>query len=293
MLPEEKMARRLLIRHELEPPFNLEKLVSEYAVLEKRLIPFSADGISIDIDGKTKPRIIINSLNPNTRQRFTLAHELGHIIIPWHTGTILSHTKDIDPSAKLEYKQMEAEANRFAAELLLPSDWIIRKKSEIHYLPDFLEYLLNASGASIEAAFIKVFNTLNDKVVLAEIDLNGKCINYHKTKNVPYAHALKSVNVLMESPFVKYSHIDDFYLSEKHYIAWSFEDGIIEENDPREWREILSSILEDCDAKDLLASINAVLPGVYQRNKEKPANEICSKVIMAYEGREKYKRVST
>lgn len=63
----------------------------------------------VDVDGLTinpiglKPVIFINADRPACRQRFSLAHELGHVVLHAY------HTPD-----------MEKEANRFAAELLMP-----------------------------------------------------------------------------------------------------------------------------------------------------------------------------
>ena len=59
--------------------------------------------------------IFVNAGEALVRQRFTLAHELGH--------HVLGHESVIDPSADLEgwsNDPREVEANRFAAELLAP-----------------------------------------------------------------------------------------------------------------------------------------------------------------------------
>lgn len=88
------MARRVLARRNLLPPFDLDALATEYGELEYLNIPYDVDGITIGIGSTQKPRILVNESAPAKRRKFTLAHELGHIVIPWHTGTIISH---IDP----------------------------------------------------------------------------------------------------------------------------------------------------------------------------------------------------
>lgn len=132
MRPEEKFAQRLLERHNIVPPYNLESLVSIYAKVDFFDFPFEVDGISIGLKKSDKPTIYINSSRPEVRQRFTMAHELGHVIIPWHIGNIVSHTDIIKDEQGLnsnlqdnEYREIEYEANRFAAELLIPT---IREK---------------------------------------------------------------------------------------------------------------------------------------------------------------------
>lgn len=62
------------------------------------------DGLTIQIDG-IPPVIFINADRPGERIRFTLAHEFGHLIMHQYPR-----------------EEMEKEANRFAAEFLMPSD---------------------------------------------------------------------------------------------------------------------------------------------------------------------------
>lgn len=135
MRPEEKFACRLLERHNLIPPYNLEELVSLYAKVNFLDFPINtdADGVSLGLKQSDKPKIYINSSRYKVRQRFTLAHELGHVIIPWHIGNIVSHTdikisedrtnisSQIKGREDYDYMEIESEANRFAAELLIPT----------------------------------------------------------------------------------------------------------------------------------------------------------------------------
>lgn len=50
---------------------------------------------------------------PGDRQRFTVAHELGHLVL---------HAGSAQPATPLEATQMERQANRFAASFLVPGD---------------------------------------------------------------------------------------------------------------------------------------------------------------------------
>lgn len=65
------------------------------------------DGLVLpDEDGL--PVIVINKNMPPDKQRFTVAHEVGHLLM---------HTGDFFPDKDLDY---EKQAHRFAAELLMP-----------------------------------------------------------------------------------------------------------------------------------------------------------------------------
>lgn len=90
------------------PINNLIKLVEDAGVLVIKY-DFDADkidGLSIHTDYKT-PIIFINNSFSSDRQRFTLAHEIGHLVL--HFQKDLDGTRDI-----------ENEANRFASEFLMP-----------------------------------------------------------------------------------------------------------------------------------------------------------------------------
>ena len=148
MTPVEKMAARVLARHRLQPPYDLDTLVKNYADIEEHHFPFDADGVTIGIGGDKKPQILINSSPPMTRKKFTLAHELGHIIIPWHTGTIVSH---INPEgANLEYREMESEANQFAAELLIPKGWLLNLQNNFTSAESFLKKIVHTIFIGLE-----------------------------------------------------------------------------------------------------------------------------------------------
>ena len=66
-------------------------------------------------------RILVNVAEPEARQRFTIAHELGHWIcqcLEGRTESLYCRVEDVgvDPEAKA----LEREADVFAAELLMP-----------------------------------------------------------------------------------------------------------------------------------------------------------------------------
>ena len=68
----------------------------------------------------------VNSLHPRTRQRFTIAHELGHLLLHNYTEHVdrdMSFYFREARSSEAEIRQ-EIQANRFAAELLMPRTMI-------------------------------------------------------------------------------------------------------------------------------------------------------------------------
>ena len=78
------------------------------------------------------PIIGVNALHHPNRQRFTIAHEIGHLVL--HRAEI---TKEIhvdkefpmlmrDAASSTGEQQMEVEANLFASVILMPADFLAR-----------------------------------------------------------------------------------------------------------------------------------------------------------------------
>lgn len=107
---------------------------------------------SICIDEKGQHTIWINMFDSDARQRFTAAHELGHF---FHKHLEKRQTTSmIDNSTTLyrrdsEYCPVEAEANRFAADFLMPENSIREKAKEILSIkaPTFDEFVSDMSLA--------------------------------------------------------------------------------------------------------------------------------------------------
>lgn len=73
----------------------------------------------------------VNASHPKVRQRFSIAHELGHYFLnhPQEAET-LSMEDSHD-----EWRQYEREANEFAGELLVPKDMLKRELDSLKRIP--------------------------------------------------------------------------------------------------------------------------------------------------------------
>lgn len=80
-----------------------------------------------DIEGfDTNKIIVINKKHPATRQRFTIAHELGHYFLENKPSRCFSHREDAS-----KYDKKERDANRFASALLMPESSVRRTFEDI------------------------------------------------------------------------------------------------------------------------------------------------------------------
>ncbi len=125
---EERVAAKLVQRLNLEPPIDVGKVAQQFVDVELEPIPGECDGLVLGLQGgRARPLVLLDNGQAKPRIRFTLAHELGHVLLPWHFGNSFlcetSRVRLFEASADYNF---EPEANRFAAELLVPSSWLDR-----------------------------------------------------------------------------------------------------------------------------------------------------------------------
>ena len=83
----------------------------------ERPLPLGIRGLLAEVDGR-RPALVLNTRLADADRSFTAAHELGHWVL--HAGTTF------DASGRCNHQRLEWEANRFAAELLLPEELVRR-----------------------------------------------------------------------------------------------------------------------------------------------------------------------
>jgi Zn-dependent peptidase ImmA (M78 family) len=122
---------------------------------------FLASGISGMLEKKDDSFLItINVADPDTRQRFTLAHELGHYMLHRHLiGDGLDDDRAYRSTEAGKYHntligpEEETEANRFAANLLMPREAINRERLK---LSDDIRAMASLFGVSEHAMSIRM-----------------------------------------------------------------------------------------------------------------------------------------
>jgi len=143
---------------------------------------------------KSAGHILVAEGRSRHRRRFSIGHELGHFLIPAHRMSAdvpllcsaeqlrLLDTKDQD-----RRRQMEAEANRFAALLLLPPPILRAELRKIRQpgLKDIVD-LANLFDVSKEAMARAYVEHCGDAVAIVVIK-KGKVLRYHRNeKHFPW-----------------------------------------------------------------------------------------------------------
>lgn len=112
------------------PPVSVDKIAAKLKA-QLTFEPFEGkDDISGILYRDEKQTVIgINSTHSKARQRFTIAHEIGHLVL--HKGELFVdqavRVNFRDKRSSLAEDQQEIEANKFAAELLMPREMIRRE----------------------------------------------------------------------------------------------------------------------------------------------------------------------
>lgn len=108
-------------------PIPLEELAGVVGIQRiDELVTEGFEGMLMTNPEKSQGVILVKANANLQRRRFTIGHELGHYLLPWHRQLKFSCTSENirDSSAAPNATrgiEMEAEANAFASELLMPT----------------------------------------------------------------------------------------------------------------------------------------------------------------------------
>ncbi len=151
------------------PPVNLNKIAGALgiAIVERQNLDIqghvNVSGLLLRRQGHTI--CLINATDPENRKRFSTAHEIGHYILhPFQE-------KYVDAKFSLAARDqkstegvdlLEIEANAFAAELLMPAEWLrqqIKSPLDLDVFSDEkVSALATQCKASIQAMTYRLIN---------------------------------------------------------------------------------------------------------------------------------------
>jgi len=132
-------ARRLLKKLGVnEAPVAVEEIARRSGIVDRRK-PFEGEISGVLYRSGDVPVIGVNALDALVRQRFTIAHEIGHFLLheePWHVDRhyleVVPVKSSVSPSRRFNRDKVssqatdrhEIEANGFAAALLMPKEFL-------------------------------------------------------------------------------------------------------------------------------------------------------------------------
>ena len=147
-----KVARRVVEKLNLQPPVDISSLLEDSADVCELDWPQECDGIVVGLAGQSRPKVFLRAGQHLNRDRFTRAHEWGHIMIPWHLGDVALECEidRLDPTGQFA----EREANDFASRVLVPDRYLrqaIAASSSVENWLDAVEECQVSAYASLLA----------------------------------------------------------------------------------------------------------------------------------------------
>jgi Zn-dependent peptidase ImmA (M78 family) len=131
----ERTVAEVLQRHRIvRPPVPVDQIVRALGA-ELRYVPYEGELSGMLYHERGTVLIAVNSLHHPNRRRFTIAHECAHLLLHKDQDLFIDrgsikYNRDARSAQGTDRK--EVEANRFAAELLMPRKFLEKDLSNMH-----------------------------------------------------------------------------------------------------------------------------------------------------------------
>lgn len=176
----EDFARKLLAELNMKRADNPEEIAARLRLTIEDADFDNLEGALVFRVDRAKGVISINkNIKELGRRNFTICHEIAHFVLPNH-GSVKCKSKEIE-SWSSGINAQEVEANRFAAELLLPKKEIYRivnNKATIEVAKE----IANDFRASLTATLLKC-SEVTDEACAVVWSVNGKIEWVKKNEN--------------------------------------------------------------------------------------------------------------
>jgi Zn-dependent peptidase ImmA (M78 family)/transcriptional regulator with XRE-family HTH domain len=151
-----KAAKRILEEVGIkQPPVSPREVADKLGVpVFEWDFPDEISGVFISDEGKVC--IGVNEAHPRVRQRFSVAHELGHLVLDGEQSFFdFIGVESVPLSESPDHETLERKANQFAAALLMPSDWI---QKDVHENGQDIIWLSKRYEVSQQALWFRLLN---------------------------------------------------------------------------------------------------------------------------------------
>ena len=143
------------------------------------------DGVLVRAKGASRGIIAVKrNVRSEGRKRFTVAHEIGHYILPGHDGGSICRPADIE-GWRDKGNAKEREADDFAAELLIPT--AVAKAHVARHTPSLsaVEAVADECGASLSASAWKYCDLTTEQCAIVWSEA-GKVAWTRKSAEFPF-----------------------------------------------------------------------------------------------------------
>lgn len=153
----EDFARALLHDRKIDQVYDVEQLAKELRLTIREVNSKNFEGALVRIPQSLEGFIALKGdIREPGRRRFTIAHEVGHFVLPNHgQDDCYCKSSNIESWRKDGVRRQEYEANRFASELLLPAKKLYPLVNEKDLTLDRVKGFARHFETSLTAAAVK------------------------------------------------------------------------------------------------------------------------------------------
>jgi hypothetical protein len=177
---------------DIEPPVPIDDIAAAAGISDIQVLQTTGfEGALITDDCKGDGIILVNARSRPERRRFTIGHELGHFLNPWHkppSGGFKCKKEDMLVRAHGGNAQirMEVEANLFSAEMLMPEKIFRRDLNKL--TSPGLEHIVELADSyeTSKLATARRFVDLHDEPTAIVLSKNGAIDQIYWHKEFPY-----------------------------------------------------------------------------------------------------------
>lgn len=174
-------------------------------------------GLTVQTDNNVH-MIVINKNMPNDHKKFTLAHEIGHIIMH------IPFAEDPDFISEYDLDVVEKQADQFAGAFLIPREQAKYTLRDITYskLDEFKTYWKVSKQAIIcRARDVGIINEVRFKTLFIELSRNGERKKERITIPLDEPKLLKKIIEAYEAEYSRKEIAEDIMgISENDFIDW-------------------------------------------------------------------------
>lgn len=182
----EDFARALLSRLQIQQPVDLERVASAIRLRIRRVNSTGFDGAMKRLPGHASGIVAVRTtIRGIGRERFTIAHEIGHYVLPGH-GTLSSICTPHEVTLPIKNNpDEEIAANRFATELLLPAEQVLNLIQEREISINTVKFIADNFRTSLTATALQCV-AVTEQACAIVVSIKGVVRFYKPSKSWQY-----------------------------------------------------------------------------------------------------------
>jgi Zn-dependent peptidase ImmA (M78 family) len=181
-LSPEYYAKALLRTLNIQQPVLLEEVAGRIGLQIDEVNSSGFDGALLRIAGRPDGIIgVRKTIREKERKRFTIAHEIGHYVLPGHDAENPYCDADDLVAIGKEAEKFERAANKFAAEFLLPSQAVRRIVRRLGISFGTIRFVGKQFEVSITAAAVQCVKVADNGMLV--MSKRGRVKSFEKGQN--------------------------------------------------------------------------------------------------------------